>query len=115
MLTEFGKLLRIIRIYSGDSAKQMAEKLHISGSYLSAIEAGQRNIPLELERKIENVYDLSDIDRAKLRDAMISNATLLKVDMTELSHERQKLILALVNGEIGNDTVEKMCALAFEN
>ena len=30
MITEFGKLLRIIRINSGDSAKDMAQKLNMS-------------------------------------------------------------------------------------
>lgn len=39
MLTEFGKLLRIIRINSGDTSKDMAKKLNLSPSYLSAIES----------------------------------------------------------------------------
>lgn len=38
MLTEFGKILRIIRINSGDSSRAMAKKLNLSPSYLSAIE-----------------------------------------------------------------------------
>ena len=49
MLTEFGKLLRIIRINSGDTSKDMAKKLNLSPSYLSAIESGKRNIPLDIE------------------------------------------------------------------
>lgn len=47
MLTEFGKLLRIIRINSGDTSKDMAKKLNLSPSYLSAIESGKRNIPAD--------------------------------------------------------------------
>ena len=33
MITEFGKLLRIIRINTGDSARTMAEKFGMSPSY----------------------------------------------------------------------------------
>ena len=40
MITEFGKLLRIIRINTGDSARTMAEKFGMSPSYLSTIENG---------------------------------------------------------------------------
>lgn len=42
MITEFGKLLRIIRINTGDSARTMAEKFGMSPSYLSTIENGKR-------------------------------------------------------------------------
>ena len=51
MITEFGKILRIIRINCGDSAKDMSEKLGISASYLSAIENGKRNVPDNLCRR----------------------------------------------------------------
>ncbi|MDD3947051.1 MAG: helix-turn-helix transcriptional regulator, partial [Clostridia bacterium] len=40
MVTEFGKFLRVLRIQNNDTARQMAEKLNLSPSYLSAIETG---------------------------------------------------------------------------
>ena len=58
MATEFGKILRIIRINSGDTAKAMADKLGISVPYLNAIENGRRDIPSDLTDKVINVYDL---------------------------------------------------------
>ena len=71
MITEFGKLLRIIRINSGDSAKEMAKKLNMSPSYLSTIENGKRNIPPDMEELLIHAYKLSDKDKAKLRKAMV--------------------------------------------
>ena len=62
MITEFGKLLRIIRVNSGDSAKDMAIKLNMSPSYLSTIENGKRNIPPDMEQLLISAYNLSDRD-----------------------------------------------------
>ena len=46
-----GEALRLIRTIKGYKAKEIAEKLGISPSYLSQIETGQKKPPLEL---IEN-------------------------------------------------------------
>lgn len=43
MLTEFGKVMRIIRINTGDSMRDMAAKIGMSATYLSAIETGKLN------------------------------------------------------------------------
>jgi transcriptional regulator with XRE-family HTH domain len=45
MLTEFGQYLRKIRIDCGDLLKDMADKLGVTSSYLSAVETGKRNVP----------------------------------------------------------------------
>ena len=68
MITEFGKLLRIIRINTGDSARTMAEKFGMSPSYLSTIENGKRNIPPEMEELVIRAYDLSEHDKEKLAE-----------------------------------------------
>ena len=65
MITEFGKLLRIIRINSGDSAKDMATKLNMSASYLSTIENGKRNIPPDMEDLLVRAYNLSEREALK--------------------------------------------------
>ena len=70
MITEFGKLLRIIRINTGDSARTMAEKFGMSPSYLSTIENGKRNIPPEMEELVIRAYDLSEHDKEKLRKTL---------------------------------------------
>ena len=44
MVTQLGKILRIIRVNTGDSMRTMAGKLGVSVSYLSAIENGKRNV-----------------------------------------------------------------------
>ena len=44
MITPIGKFLRKLRIDTGEILKDMAEKLHVSPSFLSAVENGKKKI-----------------------------------------------------------------------
>ncbi len=44
-MTPFGSKIRALRAQKGVSLKQMAEDLHLSSAYLSALEHGQRGRP----------------------------------------------------------------------
>ncbi|MBQ0009542.1 MAG: helix-turn-helix domain-containing protein [Ruminococcus sp.] len=114
MLTEFGKLLRIIRINSGDNSKDMAEKLRLSPSYLSAIENGKRNIPIGLERSLCEQYPLSDSDREKLRQAMMDSSEVIKINLTEFGEKKQQLILAITQDDLSEEAVDKLYNLVFK-
>lgn len=50
-LTEFGKFSRKLRIDNGELLKDMAIKLNVTVSYLSAVEIGKRNIPEKMGRR----------------------------------------------------------------
>ena len=111
MVTQLGKILRIIRITTGDSMRSMAEKLDLSVSYLSAIENGNRNIPSNFEEKVINKYELSDKDKENLRNAISQTATRVNVNITELSEKKRKLIYALSKNQIDEDTIDKLCEI----
>ncbi len=115
MITEFGKILRIIRINSGDSAKAMAEKLNMSPSYLSTIENGKRNIPPEMEDLLIRAYRLSDVDIAKLRRAMLSSSDTVKLNLTELADKKKQVIFALTKEDIDEETVDHLCEIINNN
>lgn len=70
MLTEIGKILRIIRMNSGDNASDMAKKLYMSTSYLYLIENGKRKIPSGLEGNVAKAYRISDEEREAIRRAI---------------------------------------------
>lgn len=59
MLTDFGRILRKIRIDCDEILKDMTEKLNVSAAYLSAVEMGKRNIPEHWVNKIAEFYNLS--------------------------------------------------------
>jgi len=109
MITELGKVLRIIRINVGDSMRDMATKLNLSAAYLSAIENGKRNVPEDFEEKIKATYKLSEKDAQNLRAAITDTASKVKVNITELSDKRKKLLYALSKGELDDDTIEELC------
>ena len=114
MATEFGKVLRIIRISTGDSAKEMASKLGISVPYLNAIENGRRDIPSDLGDKVMSVYDLSEKDKANLRESLIQSKDRVKIDLTELAEKQRKIIMALARNEVDDATLEEIAKMVNE-
>ncbi len=108
MLPEFGKLLRIIRINSGDTSRDMARKLNLSPSYLSAIESGKRNIPLDIEKLLAEAYPLSQMDMNKLRRAMFTSGSTVKINLTDFAEKKQRLIFALAQDDIPSETLDKI-------
>lgn len=68
-MTDFAKTLRILRIKRGEVLKDMAAKLGVTSSYLSAIECGKRKIPDDFIVRLSALYDLSEAERAELEDA----------------------------------------------
>ena len=111
MVTEFGKLLRIIRINSGDSAKDMARKLNMSPSYLSTIENGKRNIPIDMDKLLIEAYNLSEKDKLKLRKAMAESSDRMKIDLTDLAEKKRQMIFEITNGNLDEDTIEELCQI----
>ena len=58
MLTEFGKILRKLRIDRQELLRDMAKNLEVSSAYLSAVETGKRKIPIDWCSKISTLYKL---------------------------------------------------------
>ena len=108
MITEFGKLLRIIRVNSGDSAKEMARKLKMSPSYLSTIENGKRNIPIDIDKLLIEAYNLSDRDKEKLRKAMAESSDRVKIDLTDLAEKKRQMIFEITNGNLDESVIEQL-------
>jgi len=79
MLTEFGKALRKLRLDYGEVLKDMAGRLNISSSYLSAIEVGKRAIPGDMVKRLAALYGLAaaptrELERA--RDQCLKEVTV---------------------------------------
>ncbi|MCQ2770477.1 MAG: helix-turn-helix domain-containing protein [Clostridia bacterium] len=113
-MTEFGRYLRIIRINIGDSARDMAKKLMLSPSYLSAIENGKRNIPIDFEKQLIEAYNLSEKDKENLRRAILNSSDTIRINLTEYAEKKQRLLMAIVGDEIGADAIDKMVGMLDE-
>ena len=95
MATTFGKELRKLRIDKDETIHQMAKKLEMSMSYLSAIEAGSRNIPGDMVDKIIVKYKLNKERSENLRQAEAESAKEINVNLEGISKEQRKLVFAL--------------------
>ena len=95
MSSKFGKELRKIRIDFDDSISGMASKLNISTSYLSAIEAGKRNIPSDMVSKIIDAYKLDKERSEILKQSEIDSAKEVNIKLTNVSIEQRNLVFAL--------------------
>lgn len=111
MLTEFGKVMRIIRINTGDSMRDMAAKIGMSATYLSAIETGKRNIPANMEELLFSHYNFSEKDRKNIKDSIEKSASHVKIDLTEMADKKKKLIYSISKGDIDEETLDKLCEI----
>ncbi len=107
MATTFGKELRKLRIDRDENIHDMAKNLGISISYLSAIEAGSRNIPNDMVDKIVTKYHLNGERSEILRQAEAESSKEIDIDLSTFSAEQRKLVFAL-SRKI-NDISDEQC------
>lgn len=88
-ISEYGEFLKHLRIDRREMLKNMAGKLGLNSSYLSAIESGNRDIPPDLTDKICNAYGLSVEQRNELKGAELkTDRKLVQIDMEKINGNR---------------------------
>ena len=93
MLTGFGQFLRKIRIDCNELLKDMADKLGVTSSYLSAVETGKRNIPKGWVEKICKYYNLAVFEREALEVAATNSARVVMMDLSNMTPKRKETAL----------------------
>ncbi len=93
-ITDYGKLLRNLRMNSGELLKHMADKLGMSSSYLSAIENGKRSIPHYLTDKISKIYNLDRDSVRALRAAERKSIREITLNLESSDEETQDIAIA---------------------
>ncbi len=89
MISKFGLYIRKIREKENDSLRQMAIKLGISATFLSAMEVGRKQIPLEYVEKIKGIYDLTEEQVMELEDSIYETNERLPIELA-LMNDAQK-------------------------
>jgi transcriptional regulator with XRE-family HTH domain len=110
MLTVFGIALRKLRIDHRETLKSMADKLHMSSSYLSAIEVGKRNIPDDLIGKISRVYMLDQNTVNELENASFDsqNEVTLALENALPNKREAALLFARTFDVLDEPTAERL-------
>lgn len=110
MITDFGKECRILRIKNNQNLGDMAEKLGVKASFLSAIENGKKNVPKGFCEKIKTIYSLSYEDYKRIVDAAEASKTQVKIQMQNLNQGDRDLVISFAR-KFENLTPEKKEAI----
>ena len=113
MITKFGKELRKIRIDNGEILKDMASRLDVSPSFLSAVEVGKKNIPEGWVKKIGQMYKLNNLAVKTLEEAAADSVISVKMELTGLDQPQRQaaLVFARDFGNMSDDTAQKIIKL----
>ncbi|MDT0161859.1 helix-turn-helix domain-containing protein [Bacillus sp. AG4(2022)] len=71
-----GSQLRQIREYLGISRVKMAKRMKISYIYLTKMEAGDRNVTAEMNRRFKDLLRLNNTQLLKILDEVEAEAAL---------------------------------------
>lgn len=110
MLTEFGKMCRVIRMNADDNLGDMADKLSMRSSFLSAIENGKKNVPKGLCEEIKVLYKLNDERYNDLLEAAEKSKTQVKISMEKFNSSDRDLVISFARKfeELGSDEKERI-------
>ncbi|MBR4576007.1 MAG: helix-turn-helix transcriptional regulator [Clostridia bacterium] len=116
MLTAFGKELRKLRISVGELIRDMATKLGVTASYLSAVETGKRHIPSDWILRISELYNLSADEKDMLQKAADASASSIKLNLDGMNTRRRQtaVLFAREFGELDEQKVEQIRMLLGE-
>lgn len=107
MISPFGKFTRKLRIDCGELLKDMADKLGVTPSYLSAIENGKRNVPHNWINIIAELYSLNDEQIKQLKQAVKDSKIITTVDVRGLKESDKDIMVSLARSIDGMDKEQK--------
>lgn len=94
MLTDLGKFLRKIRIDEGEILLDMANKLGVTASFLSAVENGKKHMPSAWNKRICDLYNLSDEQKEEFTSAIAETEKTIEVDFSGSSLKNRELAVS---------------------
>ena len=86
-VTSLGQFLRILRIRNGEVLFDMAKKLEVSSSFLSAVEYGDRGVPKSWVEILTEKYSLDEEKQNELVDAITRAKSEIQVSLKDKSSE----------------------------
>lgn len=117
--TEYGKYLKHLRIDNDETIAKMAKGMGITPSYLSAIESGERVVPVDFTEKIAEKYGLSDEKKQELKELelkMPRKAVQLDFEKSGSNEEQKELALLFAQkyADLSSAQIEKIRSVLEE-
>lgn len=90
-ITPLGKFLRKLRIDRGELLRNMAERLNVTVSFLSAVETGRKAMPSKWNADICRAYRLEGSDADAFTKAVAETAPIVELRLRDLPAESRTL------------------------
>ncbi len=94
MLTTLGRFLRKLRIDNGEILKNMADKLDVTVSFLSAVENGKKRMPPAWNARICSIYNLDAQQQAEFSTAVAETENALEMNFKGVPLGNRQLAVA---------------------
>jgi len=94
MLTSIGKFLKKLRVDHGEILKDMADKLEVTVSFLSAVENGKKHMPSAWYEKICKHYGLDETQRASFSTAIAETEESIEMNLANVNIARRELAVS---------------------
>lgn len=116
MLTSVGRFLRKLRIDHGEILKDMAEKLEVTVSFLSAVENGKKHMPSAWNGKICALYDLNEAQQKEFTTAIAETEEAIEMDLVDANIGRRELAVSFARkfNNISDAQVEEIRKILFK-
>lgn len=103
MITSLGRFLRKLRIDRGEILKDMADKLNVSVSFLSAVENGKKRMPSTWNVRLCELYQLTPEQKQTFTAAIAETEESLEMDFCGVPVGRRELAVSFARKFSGFD------------
>lgn len=110
MLTEFGKLLRKLRIDHETTLGELGLRVGLSAAFISAMETGRKPVPLDFLSKVQAALGLSELETNQLERAVAAQAKEVSMGLHTKSDKARELTVAFARRfeSMSSEEIEKL-------
>lgn len=117
MITEYGKFIKNLRKQKNETLASMSKKLGVSIAFLSAMEVGKKQVPIDYADKISDIYCLNYKENIELDNAIALSNINLNINFTNLNDEQKKSLVLFVRrvSRLNRNKLSKINDLLMED
>ena len=110
MITEVGRFFRKLRIDNDEILLEMADRLGVSASFLSAVENGKKRMPSSWQKIICDEYRLSEEKREEFDNVIANTEENFDINLKMLNIESKNLAISFARKlpEMDSEQIKKI-------
>ena len=101
--TRFGEYMRVLRVKNHEVMGDVAKMLGVKVPFLSAVENGKKNVPIEWIDKIVTYYNLDKKEQSVLKEVIEESKTQYKIVTNNSGTIQRKAALQFARSFDGMD------------